>query len=424
MIYLPTLLSAYEHTGGVRLDLNAEGPDIYGTVAEFTTTDKLSLWYESSLNDLFKFSFDGSLVYDANARIAADFNQELSYLGLDGEFYPELNALNMYGKYAGFNYRAGRQLFADPSALIIAHPLDGLAISMRLGPGLLSTTLGYTGLVNSKASDITMTSSDVNLASDSDSFFGPSRIIESVSYTYPEILGPYMTLTGGITAQQDMIKDEKISTGSDRLHTVYFQLDMEGFLLPVLMYDTSLVFQTGALGDLTSNGYLGEFTLYFLPGGTNSFVSLGALVSSGEKWENREDYYGQNASGSQNQFIPISNSGSRGYVLDLNLGNLTAIELLVSLSGSNRFAFELSTTTLLRTVNGPVSSSLIVDNGEDSLFIGQEALMAFKFRPASDFGASINLGVLVPGEAVTINEELEPFLPVLPKIGFDLSFSF
>ena len=422
MILLPSLLSAYEHTGGVRIDLNAEGPDIYGTVAEFTSTDRLSLWYKSSINDLFKLSIDAALVYDANARLAADLNQNLSYLGIEGIFYPDITALNVYGNYSGFEYRAGRQMFSDPSGLIIGHALDGLNTSVRLGPGVLSGTLGYTGLVNFDAADITMTSSD--LVEKDGSFFGPSRLIESVSYTYPELLGTYMTLTGAVTAQQDLIKSEDIVSGSEKLNTVYMQLGLEGFILPFLMYDSSLIYQVGKLGDLTSNGYLGELKLYLTPGGMNSYLSLGAMISSGEKWENRGDYYGKNATGAQNQFIPVSNSGSRGYVLDLDLGNLSAFEVLLSLSGSNKFAFELSTTTFMRTVNGPVSTSMILDNGEESLFIGQEALMAFNFRPVSDFGASIKMGVLVPGEAIIINEYLEPFLPVLPKVGLDLSFSF
>ena len=414
-ITLPSLLFAYEHIGGARLDLNLEGPDLYGTIAEAKTEDRFSLWYEGRVNDLINISAEGGVVYEAYAGVAVDLNQKPSYLGVEGEFYPDIRALNIFGYTGIFDYRLGRQHYSDASGMIISQPIDALDAGIRLGPGVLNASVGYSGLVHKKASDIAMTKSD---------FDGSSRLIEGLSYTYPELLGSFMNLTAGVTAQQDLIKDTDIAVGSEKMDSLYLQLGMDGFLLPFIMYDSSFIYQVGTYGDARSNGYLTDFQLFLVPGGSNFYLSLKALMTSGESWENRSDYYGQNATGDQNQFMPISTAGSQGYVLELDLGNITAFELLISLSKSKKFAFELSTTTLMRTVDGPVSSTMIIDNGVSDLFIGQEGLMAFKFRPVSDFGASIKLGALYPGESVTLNEYLEPYLPVLPKIGFDLSFSF
>ncbi|MDC7234649.1 MAG: hypothetical protein PQJ58_15565 [Spirochaetales bacterium] len=406
-LLLPFTLTAYEHTGGIRLDLNLEAPSLYGTVAEASSEDSLRLWYESRVNDLIHFSVDGGIAWDGYAGVAVNLNQEIEYLGVESDLYPDIRALNVFGFYNIFDYRLGRQQYSDPSGLLIAQPLDALEAGVKLGPGMLKASLGYSGLVHEKASDIAMTQKDLEE--------GSQRLIEGISYSLPELLGPYMNLTGAVTAQQDLSGD---------LNTLYFQLGAEGFLLPFLMYDSSFIYQAGSLGDLKSNGLLGDFRVLLVPGGSRSFISLGAFYTSGETWENRPGFYGEGANGDQNLFIPISTAASQGYVLQLDPGNITAFELLFSLSGSKKFAFELSTTTLLRTVDGPVSSTMVIDNGVSDLYIGQEGLMAFKFRPASDFGASINVGVLYPGEVITINEYLEDYLPVLPKIGFDLSFSF
>jgi hypothetical protein len=421
LLISPSLLFAYEHSGGVRLDLNVEAPELYGTIAEASSENQLSLWYEGRVNDLINISVDGGLVYEAFAGVAVNLNQEIAFLGVEGDFYPDIRSLNVFGYTGIFDYRVGRQVYTDPSGMIISHPVDGLDAGIRLGPGVLKASIGYSGLVHNMASDIAMTKNDITKKEDS--MFGASRLIEGISYTYPELLDSYMSLTAGITAQQDLLKDENVLSGAEKMNSVYLQLGMEGFLLPWMMYDSNMAYQIGKYGDLQSNGFMADLQLFLVPGGMNSYMSLSALMSTGETWGNREDYYGTGASGDQNQFVPISTAGSQGYVLQLDLGNVCAYELLFSFSKTQKFSFELSTTTLMRFVDGPVSSSMLIE-GSDSLFIGQEGLMAFKFRPVSDFGASIKLGALYPGEAITINEYLEPYLPVLPKIGFDLSFSF
>jgi hypothetical protein len=421
-LILPVFLSAYEHTGGARIDLGVKAPDINGTMAEATTTDSFSLWYKGSVNDLVNFNLEGALAYKGTAGFAVNLSQEFSYLGLDGDFYPNIKAANVYGSYENIYYRAGRQRMRDASGLVFAHQADGASGGILLGPGTLRAKLGYTGLVHYLASTVAMTRSD--LTQRDGSSLGSPRLIEELGYSFPELLGSKMSMDVSFLAQQDLLDDSDVSAGSEKLNTIYSQLRLDGYLLPFLAYEGGFIYQMGNYGSVASNGTATELKLFFLPGYSSSLVSLSGLVSSGETWDNRSDYYGQGASGDQNQFMPISSGAGKGYVVNLTPGNLTSLELLINLSSSKKFATEISTTTLMRTVDGPVSSSLVVDNGVDDLFIGQEALLSFLFRPTSDFGGSFKMGALYPGECITINELLEDYLPVLFRVGFDLSFSF
>ena len=421
-LILPAGLFAYEHIGGGRLDLNMEGPDINGTIAEFSSTDRFTLWYEGAFNDMLKLNLEGALVYKGSAGLAANVKQELEYLGIEGDFYPDIRSAHMFGKWDILDYRVGRLIYTDPSKMLISHSVDGFDVGAALGPGSLRGSLGYTGLINYMASDIGMTKSD--LVDRSDTPFGAPRLMESVFYTYPELLGVYMNLTGGILAQQDLLSDSDVSAGSEKLNTAYFLIGMDGFLIPMLAYDASLIYQVGSYGDYSANGFLADASLFFFPGAGRSFLSFEAQISTGEEWDDdaNVNYYGGDKD--RNQFIPITDVGSKGYVHPIDPGNLTALEILLNLSRREKFALEVSTTTLMRTVNGPVSSSLIVNNGKSDKFIGQEGLLKLLFRPASDFGASFKAGVLLPGDCVTINEFLEPYLPVLFRMGFDLSLSY
>ena len=419
---LPAGLFAYEHIGGGRLDLGMQGPDINGTIAEFTNTDRFTLWYEGAFNEMVKLNLEAALVYEGAFGAAANIEQELEYLGLEGDFYPDIRSAHVFGVWNILDYRVGRHVYTDPSEMIISHPVDGFDVGAILGPGFLRVELGYTGLINYLASDIAMTKSD--LIDRSGTPFGAPRLLESVFYTYPEVLGEYMTLTGGILAQQDLLDDSDVADYSEKLNTVYFLASIEGFILPTLAYDTTFIYQVGSYDKYSANGFLADAALHYFPGAGRNFLSFEALVSSGEEWDSDKgvNYYGGDKD--RGQFIPISGVGSKGYVHPVELGNLTALELLLNLSWSKKFAIEASTMTMMRTVDGPVSSTLIVNNGESGKFIGQEGLLNFLFRPVSDFGASVKAGVLMPGECITINEFLEPYLPVLFRVGIDLSFSY
>ncbi len=422
VLILPTGLFAYEHIGGVRVDLNMEGPDINGTIAEFTSTDRFTLWYEGAFNDRIKINLEGAVVYAGALGAAANVEQELEYLGLEGDLYPDIRSAHVFGNWNMLSYRVGRHVYTDPSGMILSHPLDGFDLGADLGPGTLKASLGYSGLIPYLASDIAMTKSDI--IDRSGTPFGARRLVESAFYVYPEILGEYMSLTGGVLAQQDLLDSSDVADGTEKLNSTYLMAGIEGFLLPVLAYDATLAYQLGSYGDYSANGFLADGRLYYFPGAGRSFLSLEALFTTGDEWDDDKgvNYYGGNTD--RNQFIPISAVGSMGYVHPVDLGNLTALEVLLNLSRTEKFACEVSTTTLMRTVDGPISSSLVVNNGESGKFIGQEGLLNFLFRPASDFGASVKAGVLLPGDCITINEFLEPYLPVLFRVGLDLSLSY
>ncbi len=413
-------LSAYEHVWGTRLDLNVSAPDINGTTATLSSLDSFTLWYEGSFSPALKLRLDGALGFNFATTFAVDVHKDLQYVNTAGDLYPDIKTVQVFGSYGIFDYRLGRHLYTDPSRMIFSQALDGLDLGIRLGPGTLRVEAGYTGLIHFLASSQSMTKNDVT--DRSDTFFGSPRLIETLSYKYPELWQEHLSLVASFTAQQDLQND--LVAGTEKLHTYYLHLGVNGFLIPSLGYEANAVYQRGFYGENSATGFLGSAKFLWFTGWGNSFVTLKGVFSSGDKWKDRQDYFGAGVTGETNQFTPITSCGSVGYVENFSLGNISAGELLINLSKTRRFAAQISTTSILRNVNGPVSSSLVINNGKDSAFLGQEVLLNILGRPSQNFGIGFKAGVLAYGEAITINTLLEDYLPVLFKAGIDLSFSF
>jgi len=415
-------LAAYDHIFGARLDLNAEAPEMQGTVFAVTTTDSFSLWYEGSWNDMFNIEADAAVVYEADYRLGIAFDTlDIGYLGSEAVWYPDVRALNVFGQAGRFYYRAGRQTFQDPGLLVISNPSDGILFGAQLAGMTLDFQGGYTGLVNYNATSVTMTVND--LVSDT---WGSPRLLEKVSWSWPGILRQ-MSLSASLIAQQELRDTADMLEGSEKLNSQYLEVMADGFLLAPLAYRLTAVGQTGSYGDdISLLAGIGRMELTFLPRRSNAAMGIDLIYSTGDSWD-RGDYYASSiAEGKDklNQYMPISTVSSLGFVEVFELGNITTLGAFFSINPSDKFSAELRGTTFLRTSAGPVSSSLVIDDGNDEMFIGQEGLLSFFFRPVSDVGFSIKTGVLYRGDIVTIPEELEPYFPVLMRVGFDLSLSF
>ena len=420
---LTSPLASFDFMWGGEVNLNGEAPELQGTVLAATTTDSLNLWFDGSWNDLIKLRVDASGVFEADFRygVAID-TQELGYFGNETVFYPSLKEFNLFGEYDRFYYRAGRQVLRDPGMLVVSHPGDGLLFGSRLGPTSLDVQAVYTGYVHENASNLSLSVND--LSGDHEGSFTSPRMIEKLTWTYPGFYKQNLSLS--FIAQQDLHQSGDMVEGSEEMHSQYLQLVLKGFLIPSLAYRLSAVGQAGTYGDADIRAGLGRMEITFLPPKSKSALGADVIYSTGDSWD-RVDYY---ASGlvedksTLNQYVPISSVSGQGYVEVFELGNLTSLSVFYIHSRRDAFSAEIRGTTFLRTTSGPVSSTLVLNDGKEDSFIGQEGLLSLLFQPAADLRLGFRTGVLYMGEIITITEELDQYLPVLARLGVDLSLSF
>ena len=418
---LASPLTAFDYIWGGRLNLNAEAPDMQGTVFSATTADSVNFFLKGSWNELLNIQVDTSLIFEGDYRYGVDLDLELGYFGKSTILYPAIRELNLYGRLDDYYYRAGRQFLRDPGMLIVSHPVDGILIGSRIGSGSLDFQAGYTGLVNENASNLNLSVND--LAGSHTGDFTAPRLIEKVTWALPGFYQQNLTLS--LLAQQDLHQSGDLLDDTEKMNSQYLEAVLKGFLLPALSYSLTAVGETGSYGDASIMAAVGRGEATFYPG-RNSALGVDIIYSTGDSWD-RVDYYASGAAADfdeMKQYVPISSVSGQGYVEVFELGNITTLGVFGSFSPSPSLRTELRATTILRTTPGPVSSTLVLNDGNDDSFIGQEGLLSIIMKPASDLSIGFRTGVLYLGDTITINEELEKYFPVLFRVGLDLSLSF
>ena len=416
-------LFSYDYIWGGNLNLNGEAPEMQGTVFAASTTDSVNFWYKGKWSDQINLKLDTSLVFEQDYRYGVSFDtQELGYLENEYNIYPDIKEFNLCGSPGDYYYRAGRQIMADPGKLIVSHPIDGLMAGIQRQGTSLDIQAGYTGLVYQNASNLSLSIND--FAGDHTGDLAAPRLLEKLTWSLPGLF--QQELSFSLIAQQDLHKSGDLVENSEKMDSQYMELVMRGYLLPTLAYSVTGVGEIGSYGDTSLTAGAGRFELTLLPLNGKSILGLDIIYSTGDSWD-RVDYY---ASGIDedvdklNQFTPISSVSGQGYVEVFELGNLTALGVFASISPSDSFSAELRGTTFLRTTPGPVASTLVLNDGNDDSFIGQEGLLSLLFSPASDVNIALRTGVLYKGDIITIAEDLEKYFPVLMRAGLDFSLSF
>ena len=305
---------------------------------------------------------------------------------------------------------------------MISHSGDGILVGSRLGGTTLDVQAIYTGYVNENTSSLNTSVND--LSADHQENFTSPRMIEKLTWSLPGIYRQNLSLS--VLAQQDLHQKDDMVDGSEKMHSQFLELVLKGFLSPAVPYRVSAAGETGHYGDASLWAGIARLETGFFPVQNRSGVGLDVMYSSGDSWD-RGDYYASGAGDDDDtlhQYIPISSVSGPGYVEVFELGNITTLGVFYLMNLKENFSAELRGTTFLRTTPGPVSSTLVLDDGEDSPFIGQEGLLSFSVRPVSDVSLGIKAGVFYMGDTITIAEDLEKYLPVLMRLGVDFSLSF
>ena len=416
-------LSAFDQMWGIRTNLGFDFPEVHASSAGVVTTASAGAWYKGSWSQAANMEIDAGVGLDGSFDFGVDTGINVSFLGYSYTLYPILDKLNFYGNSGIYGYKAGRQIVSDPSGLIIDAPFDGVDFAVNLGRSYLRAGVGYTGLTFGDSAEFYLTATDTGR----DSLLSTPRLIEYVQWSLPA-LTESVNLSAYLLALQDFTGEDQLAeNGNEQFHPVYLELTADGSLAGSFIYEAAFVGQFGVYGDASVTAGLGLLGFSWIPGNANR-LGVEVIASTGDGWD-RGGYTLGNASGSSlYQYLPVSIVLTRGYVIEFEPGNITSVAVFYARRPKLTHSWELRSTTFLRNIDGPVSSSLVSQTSGSGTFLAQELLMSWFWRPKSDFGWDLKLGVVYAGDPIEMDSLLQEYwfdkVPMLFRLGFDWSWSF
>jgi hypothetical protein len=384
---------------GVSID-NASGFTQIEEV-ENTQRDKVSLWFDGDLSDMFALSAQASYTF-----------------ALDRPFFLTLDQLKFSGEFPSkgdypfvFRFDSGRFSFQEFTGKVLAHKADGVYVEMGLPFMIASASVGYTGLFQTPASSIIISKSDLDDRDfDDPPFFGPlatPRLIETVSVKFPELF-LRQTLNLALLFQQDLRAAKNIVEEGGKVHTQYYGLGFTGPIVSPLFYDAFFYFSSGQIRNGESHTILGFLTggglAYYMPNVLSSKIALDFVYASGDK--DHETFYEGNIKGNSLAFIPISIS-SPALSFAPQLKNLFYPSLSFSFKPlapidhpvANNLSIQLKGIPFFRSTPGPISVTG-VDPDSNALYLGTEFDFSINARPLNELGMGYSMGFFFPGKAM------------------------
>jgi hypothetical protein len=411
---LPAGLSAFDWGGTVdnSTSVTYSGSDQW--LEEFKT----ALWFSSPIGSSLEFTVQGSYTFSYEQPDLIEHILDIDLLQLRGTF------LIGAAQSSQLTFRAGRFTSSDMTGFVLDDNFDGIELGWLTGVANTSMSVGYTGLQWERVSTIGITSAD---NTDSDNL-APPRLVGSLQAQFPELF-LRQDLFASLMFQQDLRPEGanfSIDGSGGKLSSQYFGLGIAGPIVAPLYHSTFAYLGTGtAPSDLSGIpeyapmiSFLTGFTLrYFIEEFFSSKAELGLLFASGD--EDFEvvpnGYYEGNTVDRATVFVPISRQ-QLAVAFSPRLGNLVVLNAGYSLKPTKNLQTSLIGLLFLRPTTGPIMDIRPISS--DSKYLGTELDGIVNFRPFSDLGASLSLGLFLPmGGAFTDQD-------VLFKGQLEISFSF
>lgn len=385
--------------------------------------DKLALWLVNQFNPSLKLTAQGSFTY-----VYEDPKPDYPYL-------PDIDLLNLHGgvsleanRISLLRYTVGRFVLSDFSDLVLSDGIDGLMLDWNTWLASVTLSVGYTGLHFDQTSDINISWADFN----NTALLAPPRLIGLVSAEFPSLfLGQDLNAT--FVMQQDFrSKDEVLAEGpaaevveqGGRLSTQYLGIGLDGSLARSLYYRFFAFLGTGKSLSYIDSEYqyawilstlIGTSLQYFNEKMLFSRVELRLLFASGDADFSYSVIEG-NREGLATVFVPISQK-DLALVFSPRLANLVLIETSYSIKPLSNLQTQLKGVVFLRPTAGPVSDLRVDGN---SNYLGSEIDAIAKYRPFSDLGLALSIGLFFPGQEAFTAAEGDPEF----RGRFEISFAF
>jgi hypothetical protein len=382
--------------------------------------DKLALWFATPIGSYLEFTIQGSYTFSYTQPGPIEHILDIDLLHLEGAFLLGQN------KSSQLRFIAGRFPNSDMTGLVLNDRMDGLTFEWITAVANTSVSIGYTGLQLEPVSTISISSADNT--DKEDPALAPPRLIGSLQAQFPELFLRQDLFVSALI-QQDL-REEGATFPVDglggKISSQYFGLAMGG---PVVSSLYHKIFAYLGTGSAPSNvlgtpeyapilSLLTGFTLrYFMEEFLSSKVELGMLIASGDEDFDviPNGYYEGNTLDRANVFIPISRQ-QLAVAFSPRLGNLIVLDAGYSLKPRKNLQTALKGYLFLRPTSGPIMDARTINS--DSKYLGTELDGIVNFRPFSDLGASLALGLFLPMGGAFANQD------VLFKGQLEISFSF
>lgn len=389
---LLTGLSAYDWGGTIDNSTSVT----YAGGDQWLQEDKLALWFSTPIGTALEFTVQGSYTFSYTQPTPIEHILDIDLLQLQGAFLLGKN------KSSQLTFRLGRFQSSDMTSLVINDRIDGLEMGWITGVANTVASLGYTGLQWEPVSTISISRAD---NTDSDNL-APLRLVGSLQTQFPELF-LRQDLFASLLFQQDLRLEGDnyaVDGNGGKISSQYFGLGITGPIMPSLYHNTFAYLGTGSVpSDIAGIpeyapilSFLSGFTLrYFIEEFFSSKAELRLLVSSGDVDFTTvpNGYYEGNTTERANVFVPISRQ-QLAVSFSPRLGNLVVLDAGYSLKPNKNLQTSLKGILFLRPTSGPIMDARTVDS--DSKYLGTELDGIVRFRPFSDFGASLSLGLFLP----------------------------
>ncbi len=365
---------------------------------EFSNIDNQLLFQTNNISFKYEKEFKNS------GKLTASLGYRFIYE--EGEFYniPELYALTYYGVQPGSSYRVGRFDFSDYHNTLFNNSVDGIRYTI-FGKGLeINTGAAFTGLIFNRNSSVMMTASDYEDYNDS-KYFGSPRFLQFGEVVLFDVVQDG-TLTFSMLTQGDMRKEESLSAGQGLLNSLHVQVGLKGSSEAGFNYNFYLTGETGTYKIPSENRSMKIFAAaagfeldYRFGGLLKPGISLEGYYSTGDGWS-RRDWQGSSIEAGQrnvHQFTSFSDR-EKGFVNKMKAGNLFYGDLTLSVKPSHHFSASVSSLTLFRAVNGPVSTLAVTEDSGSSLYLGEEISAVLDFNFTEKINLKLQGGVFIPNE--------------------------
>ncbi len=215
-------------------------------------------------------------------------------------------------------------------------------------------------------------------------------------------------------------------------------IEVVDIIVPSLYHDTFFYLGTGTMLSFINDVYVYAPILSFLAGGgirlylkeaLDSIIELRAIFSSGDA-DSTSTFREGNTEGNATAFIPISRP-NLALVFSPQLGNIFLAELRYSLKPFSwakarvlgRLQTELKGVVFFRPTSGLISEPGI-NPDSDSIYLGTEVDWIINFKPFSDLGLALSLGLFMPDNGTAASAFLADERKIEFLGRFELSFSF
>ncbi len=397
---------------------------------------KVSLWFSSQFNENLNFFTKGNYTFSIDDTVT-NHTGDLDRLYLEGE-YPLPNFGSSLLKFS-----VGRFQFSDFTNNVINHKLDGLSFGLEFPIMKFTLSAGYSGLLLDHSNNISMTKSDDADKADDDPILGSTRrVIEGAEFYFPQLFLK-QNLNLSFWFQQDLRDDNLLSAGDPDeesniggiMNTQYMGAGISGGFAAKFYYDGFFFLGTGKTLSYIDGEYEEATMLSFLAGGglriylkeaLFSYINVKLVYSSGDS--DSDTYFKEgNTRGNATIFVPISRTSS-GLIFSPQLGNILYVKAGYSIKPFSKtdstimenLQTALNGTAFFRSSTGQISESGL-NTGNNSLYLGTEIDFIVNFRPFSDLGASVSVGLFYPSSD-TNGALADSENQTLVKI--DLSYSF